>query len=220
MSADLSMLLPLLIVVPLLAAILAFLLPRLGFWLALINSALTSGLTLAALVALQAQPLRHAVGGWRAPLGIGLVMDGLSALMVGLTALIGLFITIYAQGYFRPAEEGDGSEAHRRTFFWPLWLFLWASLNALFLSADIFNLYVTLELLGFSAVALTALAGKPAVLKAAMRYLLVSLSGSLLYLMGVVFLYGGFGVLDIEQLSLATEAGAALVVAAASSAQD
>ncbi|MDW8173588.1 MAG: proton-conducting transporter membrane subunit [Anaerolineae bacterium] len=215
MNTDLSVLLPLLIVVPLLAAILTFLLPRLGFVLALFSAALTVGLTLAALIALDAGPLRHAVGGWRAPLGIDLVMDGLSALMVGLTALISLFITLYAHGYFQPSSKDDKAEAHRWAFFWPLWLFLWSSLNALFLSADVFNLYVTLELLGFSAVALTALSGKPAVLKAAMRYLLVSLSGSLLYLMGVVFLYGGFGVLDIARLGLAAEAGPALAASAA-----
>jgi len=217
MSADASVLLPLLIVVPLLTAILAFLLPRLAFALAVASAALTSGLTLVTLAALaQTGPLRHAVGGWNAPLGIDLFMDGLSALMVGLTAIIGLLLTIYAHGYFQPtADSHDESEAHRYAFFWPLWLFLWSSLNALFLSADVFNLYVTLELLGFSAVALTALAGKPAVLKAAMRYLLVSLSGSLLYLMGVVFLYGGSGVLDITRLNLAAEAGPALAASAA-----
>jgi formate hydrogenlyase subunit 3/multisubunit Na+/H+ antiporter MnhD subunit len=66
-------------------------------------------------------------------------------------------------------------------------MFLWAALNALFLSGDIFNLYVTLELTSLSAVALVALAGGAA-LKAAMRYLLVSLLGSLIYLLGVVYL--------------------------------
>ncbi|PJF34113.1 MAG: oxidoreductase, partial [Candidatus Thermofonsia Clade 1 bacterium] len=84
-----------------------------------------------------------------------------------------------------------------------------------FLSGDVFNLYVTLELLGFSAVALTALAGKPNVLKAAMRYLIISLSGSLMYLMGVAFLYGGFGALDIAQLNSLTRETPALAVAAA-----
>ena len=49
-------------------------------------------------------------------------------------------ITIYAIGYIR-------TEAASR-YFWPLWLFLWSALNALFLAGDIFNLYVTLELLG------------------------------------------------------------------------
>jgi len=46
------------------------------------------------------------------------------------------------------------------------------------LSADIFNLYVTLELLGFAAVTLVALAGQREALTAAMRYLFVSLSAS------------------------------------------
>jgi multicomponent Na+:H+ antiporter subunit D len=66
--------------------------------------------------------------------------------------------------------------------FWPLWLFLWAALNALFQAGDAFNLYVTLELLGLSAVALVALTGSGPALWGAMRYLLVSLLGSLAYL--------------------------------------
>jgi formate hydrogenlyase subunit 3/multisubunit Na+/H+ antiporter MnhD subunit len=78
-------------------------------------------------------------------------------------------------------------------------------LNALFLSADIFNLYVTLELLGLAAVALVALAGNADALTAAMRYLLVSLLGSLFYLLGVVLLYHGFGSLDIATLAQRVE---------------
>jgi formate hydrogenlyase subunit 3/multisubunit Na+/H+ antiporter MnhD subunit len=126
-------------------------------------------------------------------------------LMLLLTAVIGVATTSYAHGYFQPAQDDrQESEAwHQYTYFWPLWLFLWAALNALFLSGDLFNLYVTLELMGFAAVSLTALVRSPAVLRAAMRYLLVSLSGSLMYLMGVVFLYAGYGVLDIAQLSAA-----------------
>jgi len=73
-------------------------------------------------------------------------------------------------------------------------------LNGLFLSGDIFNLYVTLEIIGVSAAALAALSGKPASLTASLRYLLVSLLGSMSYLLGVVFLYKTYGVLDLDLL--------------------
>ena len=131
---------------------------------------------------------RYAVGGWGAPLGIDLYADGLSSLMLIMTALVGLGISLYASAYF---------ERQKAQFFWPLWLFLWAALNALFLSGDIFNLYVTLELLGLAAVALVALAGGADALTGAMRYLLVSLLGSLSYLLGVALLYHAFGSVDI-----------------------
>ncbi len=135
---------------------------------------------------------RHAVGGWGAPLGIDLYADGLSLLMLAVTALVGLGISIYSTGYFEPKQSAR---------FWPLWLFLLAALNALFLSADIFNLYVTLELMGLAAVALAALSGGRDALTGAMRYLLATLLGSLLYLFGVALLYHGFGSVDIATLA-------------------
>jgi formate hydrogenlyase subunit 3/multisubunit Na+/H+ antiporter MnhD subunit len=133
--------------------------------------------------------------------------------MLMVTAVVGLAVTGYSSGYF---GAGHGSEAsERRDFFWPLFLFLWTALNALFLSADIFNLYVTLELLGFSAVALVALAGGREALTAAMRYLLVSFSASLFYLLGVGLVYGQCGAVDLAQLAERAEGGPALWVALA-----
>lgn len=137
---------------------------------------------------------RYPVGGWGAPLGIDLYVDGLSMSLLIVTALVGLGITLYAPSYFRSAQ-------HKLKHFWPLWLFLWTALNALFLSSDIFNLYVTLELLGLSAVALAALAGSADALTSAMRYLLISLLGSLCYLLGVVLLYHAYATIDITLLA-------------------
>ncbi len=96
--------------------------------------------------------LHYEIGGWTAGLGIALRADGLSALLLMMTALVALAASIYASAYFNIASE--------RARFWPLWLLLWTSLNALLLSGDLFNLYVTLELLGLSAVALASLGGK------------------------------------------------------------
>ena len=139
---------------------------------------------------------RHAVGGWGAPLGIDLHADGLSLLMLAATALLGLGVSVYSAGYF----QGQDS-----TRFWPLWLFLLAALNALFLSADIFNLYVTLEMMGLAAVALAALPGGRDALSGAMRYLLATLLGSLAYLFGVALLYHRFGSADIAILAVRVE---------------
>jgi multicomponent Na+:H+ antiporter subunit D len=110
-------------------------------------------------------------------------------------------------------DRGDKGHSHgsARAYFWPLWLFLWASLNALLLSRDLFNLYVTLELLGLSAVALVALAGAPVALAAAMRYLLVSLLGSLAFLLGVALVYAAHGTLDLPHLKAATAGPVATV---------
>ncbi len=146
----------------------------------------------------------HALGGWGAPLGIDLHADGLSMLMISTTSLVGIGVSIYSTGYF---------QQHHSIRFWPLWLFLLGALNALFLSADIFNLYVTLEMVGLAAVSLTALPGGKDALSGAMRYLLATLLGSLAYLFGVALLYHHFGSVDLA--ILATQAKASPPVWAA-----
>lgn len=186
-----------LVILPLVGALACFLWMRLAVVLGLITAlgvvASVAGLGWQ-ITTLGTQ--RYAIGGWGAPLGIDLYADGLSLLMLAVAALVGLAVSIYASAYF------DQSRARH---FWPLWLFLWSALNALFLAADIFNLYVTLELMGLAAVALVALAGGTDALTAAMRYLLVSLLGSLFYLLGVVLLYHGYGSVDIAILSQRVE---------------
>ncbi|VAW97618.1 Na(+) H(+) antiporter subunit D [hydrothermal vent metagenome] len=186
------------ILLPLVGGVACFLWPQrsvlLGLLTALSIVACVAGLGWQ-VVELGAQ--RYAVGGWGAPLGIDLYADGLSLSMLTVTAVVGLGISVYSCGYFHRSDAKRDKAKH----FWPLWMFLWAALNALFLSADIFNLYVTLELLGLAAVALVALAGGADALTGAMRYLLVSLLGSLFYLLGVALLYHGFGSVDITLLA-------------------
>ena len=189
-----------LILLPLAAAMIAFLWPRLAISLGLITAA-TQILAIAGLGwqihSINNGAYHHAVGGWGAPLGIDLYADGLSLLMLTLTALVGMGVSIYSVVYF---------EREQALRFWPIWLFLLAALNALFLTADIFNLYVTLELLGLAAVTLTALAGSHAALDGAMRYLLATLLGSLCYLLGVALLYHSYGTVDIAILAERVEA--------------
>ncbi len=188
----------LIILLPLAGAMACFLWPRRALPLALLTAlAVSVGVAGLGWQVVTQGVKRHAVGGWGAPLGIDLYADGLSLLMLAVTAVVALAVGVYARGYFK---------ARAARAFWPLSLFLWAALNALFLSADIFNLYVTLELLGLAAVALVALAGGAAALSGAMRYLLVGLLGSLAYLLGVALLYHGFGSLDLAILGERVEA--------------
>lgn len=143
-------------------------------------------------------PVRHQVGGWGAPLGIDLFVDGLALLFLWLSAGVGAAATVYATAYFHD-DEAAGA-------FWPAWLTLWGGLQAVFVTADLFNAYVGLELLGLAAVALVALGGGRAI-GAATRYLLVSMLGSLLYLLGVALLYAAHGTLDLSRLAAAAGEG-------------
>jgi formate hydrogenlyase subunit 3/multisubunit Na+/H+ antiporter MnhD subunit len=138
-----------------------------------------------------------ALGGWQPGLGIALRADGLSAVLLLMVAIVGLAIGIYATRYFASATV--------RARFWPLWMMLLAALNALLLSGDVFNLYVTLELVGLSAVALGALGGSRDAIVAALRYLTIGLLGSMAFLAGVVVLYAAYGTLDMASLATLIE---------------
>lgn len=191
-----------LILLPLSAAVAGFLLPRAGRVLGILTM---SGCVLAAGgLGWQVSAIgvvRHTIGGWGAPLGIMLHADGFSLMMLATTAVVGFFVSQHAATYFSHAKA---------RWFWPIWMLLLAGLNGLFLSSDIFNLYVTLELVGLAAVMLVALAGDKAALGGAMRYLLASLLSSNVYLLGVALLYHQFGSLDIQQLAAQAEASPAL----------
>ena len=187
------------IAAPLVGALVAAAWPRrsepVGLLVTLI-SAIAALLTLLAVA--RHGPLLHAIGAWSPGLGIALRADMLSALLLAMSNLVALAGAVYATRYFRVARD----KAH----FWPLWLLLLCALNALFLSGDLFNLYVTLELLGLTAVALAALGGKPAAIDAALRYLLVGLIGSMAYLGGVALLYAGYGSLDLPTVGAVLQA--------------
>ncbi|MDO9050545.1 MAG: proton-conducting transporter membrane subunit [Methylotenera sp.] len=189
---------PWLIVLPLAWAAATFLLgPRRGARLAIagLGGQLLLALLLAAQLLTEGAQL-HAVGGWDAPLGIELVADGLSVVMLLLTQSVTLSLAIYARAYF--AQTGQGAAA---IWFWPLTGFLLAGMNALLLSADLFNLYVTLELVSLAAVALVAAGGGRAQVTAALHYLLVSLAASGTYLVGVALIYGVYGSVSIATLT-------------------
>jgi len=141
----------------------------------------------------------YLLGGWAPPLGIALRADGLSAVMMLAVAVVICGIGIYAQSDF---SAPAGTAEKRAPFvFWLLLLAVWGSLNLVFVSGDLFTLYVALELLTFSGVPLVCLDGRGETLRAALRYLLFALAGSLLYLLGAVLLYGGYGTLDIPLLA-------------------
>ncbi|QIT54962.1 NADH/ubiquinone/plastoquinone (complex I) [Aquisalimonas sp. 2447] len=176
--------------VPVAAAIGAFCRTALGPVLAITSGAALIGAGAALAVAVASHGVvHHDLGGWGAPVGITWTVDGLAAAMLLLTAIVGTAGSIH-----------HAVQMPRDGHFWSLWLFLWAGLNVLFLSADLFNLYVALELLTLAAVALIALTGGQA-LGAAWRYLLAMLLGSSLYLFGVALLYGRYGVLDLHLLA-------------------
>lgn len=146
------------------------------------------------LAAAASAPTYYLIGGWESGLAIRLRLTSLTALLLVFTAAMHLLLSLYAS----LSRQSAGHD------YWVLSSFLHASLAALWLSADLFNLYITLELLGLAAVAMVALSGRKA-WRAAADYLLLSLAASMIYLLGVVLLYGQYNSLDVVLLASLTE---------------
>lgn len=131
--------------------------------------------------------IRYAFGGWSAPVGIEFVADGIGAVMAVVSMVI-MFACMFA-----PGSRALGAP------FWVMWMWTALALVMLFLGADLFNAYVALELLGLCAAALVAMAGGRAALLAAVRYLLVGLVASAVYLLGVAVIYAQTGSLSLRE---------------------
>jgi formate hydrogenlyase subunit 3/multisubunit Na+/H+ antiporter MnhD subunit len=136
----------------------------------------------------------YSLAGWDAPLGIELRVDGLAVTFLLLTTLVASGCGIHAGIYLKPDKPWQ-------RYFWPLYWFLWAGLNTVWIGGDLFNLYVGLELISLAAVGLVALGGQAEALRAALRYLLAALLGSMVYLLGVALIYGQFGTLSLAEVA-------------------
>jgi formate hydrogenlyase subunit 3/multisubunit Na+/H+ antiporter MnhD subunit len=146
------------------------------------------------------EALVYQLGGWAPPLGVALRADGISAAMLLTTSIVIGATALYARAQFG-GDASDGRETRTQLVFWTMLLGLWGAMNAVLLGNDLFNLYVALELLTFSAIPLVSLGGKAETLSAALRYLIFALLGSALYLLGTALLYGSYGTLDIILLA-------------------
>ncbi|MDT8439040.1 MAG: proton-conducting transporter membrane subunit [Wenzhouxiangellaceae bacterium] len=133
-------------------------------------------------------------GDWQPPLGIVWRIDGLALVMLWMHAAVGLAALVHAWPGFAPDRRAAAT-------FWPLWLVLMTGANLALVTADLFNLYVALELVTLTGIALVAITDSTAALRAAMRYLLLAMLGSLMYLAGVGLTYAQNGTLAMAGIT-------------------
>lgn len=201
MTADLSWLLPLPVVLPLFGAGLALALWRHGRAQGLISVvalslSLIASVTL--LVAADSGPLVAELGSWAAPVGINLVGDRVSTLMLTVSFAVTLAVLVYslAQG----VEDGDAETPV--AIFHPTYLVLTAGVADAFLTGDLFNLFVGFEVLLAASYVLITLGGTGERIRAGTIYVVVSLLSSLLFLTAIAMVYAATGTLNLAQLAL------------------
>jgi multicomponent Na+:H+ antiporter subunit D len=216
-----SALLPLPVLLPLLGAALALLLGRHHR-----AQRVTSVVVLAAVVVIAAVLLARTaadgtvaitVGGWPSGIGISLVTDRLSALMLLTSTVVTLVVMLFSVGEGsasddedaeqRARDDEDAEESERdggsRTpvsIYHPTYLILSAGVSIAFLAGDLFNLFVGFEVLLAASYVLLTLGGTKARIAAGTTYILVALLSSFVFLTGLGLVYAATGTLSMAEL--------------------
>ncbi len=136
-------------------------------------------------------PLVYRLGDWPAPYGIVLVLDRLSAMMVLLTAVLAALAILQAV---------QGTDERGRLFH-AIFQFQLMGVYGAFLTGDIFNLFVFFEILLIASYGLLLHGRGPERARAAVKYVVVNLTGSALFLIGVGALYSVTGTLNMADLA-------------------
>src|SRR5690625_932440 len=132
-------------------------------------------------------------GGWEAPFGILFVGDAFSMLLVVTTNIVGAICLLYAMDTIGIDRE--------KMYFYPFVLFLIAGVNGSFLTGDLFNLFVTFEVMLLSSYTLITLGGKKRQLQESFKYIAINVVSSSLFLIAIAYLYGLLGTLNMAHLS-------------------
>ncbi len=134
------------------------------------------------------------MGRWLPPFGIAFTVDLFGALMALAAAIAALAGSLYALT--------DIDAGGRRFGFFPFLMLLMAGVSGVFLTGDIFNLYVWFEVLLISSFGLLILGSEREQIDGAMKYAVLNLIGTTLFLIAVGYLYAIFGTLNMADIAL------------------
>ncbi|MBA7465934.1 Na(+)/H(+) antiporter subunit D [subsurface metagenome] len=191
-------LLPLFVAIPLGSAFLVSLLGKRvkGFSDTFSNVATFSLLSLSLLSLLLVKhsgTVVYKVGGWIPPIGICMVLDGLTSFMLVTINLIAFLVTIYSIGYMERYTA--------KWKFYTLFLLMLAGMNGVIVTGDMFNLFVFLEIASISSYALVAFGVEHEELEASFKYMVMGIMASLFILLGIAFLYSLTSTLNMADIS-------------------
>jgi len=142
-----------------------------------------------------AQVLIYKIGGWLPPLGMSLVVDGLSGLLLVAVNIISLLALAYSSKYMRHYTD-DWK-------FYSLFLIMLCGMNGVLLSSDLFNLYVFLEIASLSGYALVAFGVSAEDLEASFKYMVMGAMASIFILLGIAMLYSYTSTLNMAEMAQA-----------------
>lgn len=137
--------------------------------------------------------IEYALGGWTAPIGIAWLDDPLAAIVALTMTVVALLSLIYGRTVVAPSLD-------KSVQYYTLVLLFISALVGIIFAADLFNVFVFLEVAALTSYALVGAAGGKALVYA-FRYLLLGSFGATLYLLGVSYLYAATGTLNMADLA-------------------
>lgn len=195
-----SWLVPLPVILPLVGAGLAVALsrfPRVQRATSVAVLAATVTTALALVFATDDGPIVVNVGSWAAPIGIALVADRLSTLMLAVSNTVAMCVFLYSLAQGLNEDDTDTPVA----IYHPTYLTLTAGVAIAFLAGDLFNLYVGFEVLLVSSYVLITMGGTGVRIRAGTTYVVVSVVSSVLFLVAVALLYGATGTTNLALMA-------------------
>ncbi len=126
-------------------------------------------------------------------MALSVVADTFTAIMLLTTGILVLAAVPYAAGTLDVHRESMG--------FYPMLLFMLMGVNGAFLAGDLFNLYVFFEVLLTSSFVLMTLGGTPGQINGGIRYVVLNLMASLIFLTAAGVAYGTLGTLNMAHMA-------------------
>ena len=189
--------LPLFIAVPLVVAFLLPLFGRKGKAAATVLANLVTISLLAFAVASIGKTEVYEVGKWSIPLGINLVLDGLSSLLLLAISVVSAAAMLFSARYMEQYTA--------KPKYLSLFLLMVAGMNGVVLSGDIFNLFVFLEIASLASYALVGFGCGHEELEASFKYMVLGTIASIFILFAVALVYGNTGTLNMAYISEAIQ---------------
>ncbi len=138
--------------------------------------------------------LVYKVGGWVPPIGICMVLDGLTSFMLVTVNLVSFLVTLYSVNYMERYTD-----KHR---FYTLFMLMLAGMNGIIVTGDLFNLFVFLEIASIASYALVAFGTEAEELEASFKYAVMGSVASSFILLGIALLYSYTSTLNMADISL------------------
>ena len=141
------------------------------------------------------------MGGWDAPVGITMVADRLSSIMLFVSSIV-LFAVMW---YGISQGLRDGDEDDPVAVFLPTYMLLTLGVNLSFLAGDLFNLYVGFEVFLVASYVLLTLGASPQRVRAGIGYVMVSMASSMVFLFALALVYASVGTVNMAQAGIRME---------------